>query len=159
MADPTPTYDQVVAATMAALATNGSATVLHFENRKRSELELLREYQSQAGPSYEVELVLVDVDVDSVEGKCFGEKYSIYKVKLRHLYTRQDEEEISRIAKFRAEKLRGLLEGNANVFRIGGQVPLRTPEVVAMRGEFVERDDSRYYESILTFEVEGRRWS
>lgn len=159
MADPTPTYDQVVNAVITALpAASVTATVLHFENRRKSELELLREYQD-AAPPYEVELLLIDVNVDGVEGKTNGEVYAIYKVELRHLYTIQDEELISRIAKFRVEKIRSLLEGAAAIFRIGGQVPLRTPETVSVRGGFVEREDSRYYESTLTFEVEGRRWS
>jgi hypothetical protein len=160
MADPVPTFDQAMAAVMSALTSSTlSATVLPFENRLKSELELLRAHQDPDDPTAEVELVLVDADPDSVEGRTHGEVYTIYKFQLRHLYTTQDEEMISRIAKFRAEKIRTLLEGNSNVFRIGGQVPLRTPETVTSTGGFVEREESRYYETILRFEVEARRWA
>lgn len=134
-----------------------TATILHFDNRRSSELELLREYRGGA-PDYEAEIVLIECDVDEIEGKAHGENYPIYRVELRHLYTKQDEEEISRIAKFRAEQIRAAVAGNSDIFRIGGQVPLRTPETASLSGRFVDREDSRYYESIIRFEVEGRRW-
>ena len=159
MADPTPTREQALTAVMSVLQGGAlTATLLHVENRYKSEVEALREYQKTDG-SYETEVLFVGADVQSVEGKTFGEKYSIYKFELRHLYTRQDDLEISRIAKFRAEKIRGLIEGNAAIFRIGSQVPLRTEETCELRGGFVDNDGSRYYESKLTFSVEARRWA
>lgn len=154
----TPTYDEVVNAVMAELrAASLTGVFLHFENRRMSEAELLREYRS-AAPDFESEITLIECDVDDIEGKAHGENYSIYKVEVRHLYTRQDEEEISRIAKFRAERIRNAITGNTDIFRIGSQVPLRTAETASLSGRFVDRDDSRYYESVIRFEVEGRRW-
>lgn len=160
MADPTPTLEQTLnAVTTQLYASAPSAVILHYEDRRKSELETLREFQDQAGPDFEVEIVFMDADVESVEGKTYGEKYSIYNITLRHLYTRQDEEEISRIAKHRAEKIRGTIEANASIFRINSQVPLRTPETAELQGRFVDRDDSKYYESIIKFSVEARRWA
>jgi len=160
MADPVPTFDQAMAAVATALSGGSlTATILPFESRYKSELEFLRAYQDPDDATAEVELLIMDADVDSVEGRTHGEMYTIYRFKLRHLYTMQDEEMISRIAKFRVEKIRTLLEGNSNVFRIGGQIPLRTPETVSVAGAFVDREESKYYESILSFEVEARRWA
>jgi len=160
MSDPTPTLDQTLNAVATQLAAGGvTATILHFEDRKKSDTETMRDYQDPDDPTFEVELLFMDADVDDAEGKTFGEKYSIYKVTLRHVYTRQDEEEISRIAKFRAEKIRGIIEANTSIFRIGGQVPLRTPETASLSGSFVDREESRYYESMIKFQVEARRWA
>ena len=155
----TPTFDQVIAATLSALSSASlTGTFLYFENRRSSEVEMLREYR-QGAPDYEAEVTLIDCDVDDIEGKAHGENYSIYRVTLRHLFTKQDEESISRIAKFRGERIRNVLTGNEDIFRIAGQVPLRTPETVTLVGTFVEREESKYYENILKFEVEGRRWA
>jgi len=45
----TPTQEQVVNAVVSALHTAGVGTVLHFEHRKPSEAELIREYQATSG--------------------------------------------------------------------------------------------------------------
>lgn len=159
MSNPTPTIEQAINATLGVLQAGSlSATILPFEDRRKSPLETMREYQKRDG-SYETELLFIDAQVDGVEGRTFGEKYAIYNFKLRHLYTIQDEEQISRIGKYRAEQIRNLLEGNASVFRIGSQVPLRTSETVDLQGEFIEVDDSKYYESKISFSVEARKWS
>jgi hypothetical protein len=158
MATPTPTMDQVLAAVVTALsAASATTTVLHFEDRHKSELETIREYRDPA--TFECDVAFVDADPENVEGKTYGEHYVIYRVEVRHLYTCQDEQEISRIAKHRAELMRRAIENNANVFRVGGQVPLRTPETASLKGRFVDREDSRYYESMIEFSVEARQWA
>ena len=156
----TPTQEQVVNAVVSALQTAGVGTVLHFENRKPSEAELLREYQATTA-EYDVDLWLVDCDVRGVAGPAPGERYSVFEVQVRHLCVRRNEDEASRQAKYRVELARTALEGNAAVFHIGSVYPLRngTSETVDARGRFVDREDSRYYDTTLTLEVEARRWA
>lgn len=156
----TPTMDQVVnATTTALLGISGIGSVLHFENRKPSELELIREYQQTTG-EYDADIWLIDCDSRQAHGPAPGERYSVYEVTVRYLCVRRNEDEASRQAKSRAEVARNTLEGNSDIFQIGGQYPLRngTQQTVESRGAFVDREGSRYYETKLTFEVEARRW-
>lgn len=155
----TPTQEQVVNAVVSALHTAGVGTVLHFEHRKPSEAELIREYQATSG-EYDLDLWLIDCDARGAAGPAPGERYTVFDVQVRHLCVRRGEDEASRQAKFRVELARTALEGNADVFHIGGQYPLRngTSETVDARGRFVDREGSRYYETTLTLEVEARRW-
>ena len=154
-----PTPEQIINATVSALETAGVGTILHFENRKTSEAELIREYQA-ATAEYDLDLWLIDYTVRGVAGPAPGERYSVVEVRIRYLCVRRADEEASRQATFRVELARTALEGNAGIFHIDGQYPLRngTSETVDARGGFVDREGSRYYESVLTFDDETRRW-
>ncbi len=159
MANPTPTIDQVlnaVVAEMNSMTPLPEGAVLYFEGHLPSEAELLRKYRDAVNQSADV--WLVSADVDSEEGPAPGELYSLYRVRVRYLSVRVDEEEWSRQALFEAERVRTELEANAGVFAIGGQRQLRATEAISVDGAFKDVEGSQVFEANLRFTVEARRW-
>lgn len=133
--------------------------VLPFENHIQSETRMLDLYRDAT--SKECHVWLMSCDAESKQGPANDELYSIYRVKVRYLSVMVlDEIDWAEHAQTRAELVRTALEGNDNVFAIGGVQPiLDTPKTVESRGAFVEREGTRYYEVILELSVEARRWS
>jgi hypothetical protein len=99
-----------------------------------------------------------------LEGGGQGEKYEIYSVWVRYWSIRTGDAEWSKKARLNAEAVRETLSGNANVFRIGGQVQITdTPETVQLESHGRRtisgtEGPQMLYESILSLEVEARRW-
>lgn len=158
MSEPTPTLDQAFGAVVTALQGASVGTVYGYENRLPTEAEMLRELES-AATDYAVDLWLVSATVRAQEGPAVGERYSLYRFECRYLCVRRGEEETSLDAHVVAERARTAIEANPAIFQIGGQYPLYTDETVEQEGRFVDRENSRYFETILRFTVEARRWA
>lgn len=98
------------------------------------------------------------------EGDAAGEVYDIYGIRIRYWSIRTGDPDWSQKARLKAEDVRQLLTGNTDVFRIGGQVQLFTPETVQIdsHGKVNIRGtegEQMIFQTVLSLAVEARRWS
>lgn len=161
MAVPIPTVDQVLDSVFVELNTmsNAPGTVIHWERNLEDESEFVETYQDANG---ELSLTTITCrSTDSVEGPASNEDYEVYSVRVKYYsVSTLDPEEWSRMALMRAQLLVNELEKNTAVFRIGGQVPLRTPETVNIESfGFESVGDKMMFVVVLALSVEARRWS
>jgi hypothetical protein len=98
-----------------------------------------------------------------VEGDAAGEVYDVHQIEIRYWSIRTNDIDWSGAARLKAESVRDELAGNANVFRIGGQVQLVTPETVQITEHGpqtirAEEGEQMVYRTVLQLAVEARRW-
>lgn len=162
MADPTPTFDQVIAAVLAEMTAMSPlpGTILHFENHLENEAELIKRYLLSP-PQVEAHVWMISGSQSpDVEGDAVGQVFCTYNVQLRYVSVMTAVDTWSRTALTRAERVRNTLSKNANVFAISGQRQLRTAETVELAGaDFTIIGDQRVYQVTLRLQVEARRWS
>lgn len=98
------------------------------------------------------------------EGQAIGEAYEQHELEIRYWSLRTNNANWSKEARQKAESVRDALSGASSVFRIGGQVQLRTPETVQIDSH--GQVDLRHfggtqmaYLTVLSLTVEARRWS
>ena len=101
--------------------------------------------------------------IPAQEGPSPGEFYEPYEISIRLWTLRTANADWSKEARAKAELARDELEGNPDVFRIGGQVPLRTPETVQLIEHSPtpirdEAGEEMVYQTELRLTVEGRRF-
>lgn len=163
MPAPTPALETVVTAIkteMDAIASLG--TVLTGLHGLEDDVEFIKKGAYIASGS--MNLFFIDLKgVDEVEGDAVGEVYEIYDLEIRYWSLRTNNANWSKEARQKAESVRDKLFGNTAVFRIGGQVQLRTPETVQIESHGPEEirgtDGSQMvYLTVLSLRVEARRW-
>ena len=160
MAAPTPTLNQALDAVYTAISAMDPSpgVVLWFESDRDDPVEFVERYQdADTG-----ELAVIQITGESAgaeEGPASGEDYEIYVVTIR-LWTLQiDTEDWSRNSLHEAERIMTALDKSTSVFRIEGQVPLRTPETVALASHGkITIDEQQLFEAVIELRVEARRW-
>lgn len=99
-----------------------------------------------------------------IEGEAPGEVYDIHSIGIRYWSIREGDAEWSKKARQKAAEVQEKLSGNADVFRIGGQVPLYTPETVQIDAHGKTpiqgtEGTQMVFQTSLSLAVEARRWS
>lgn len=99
-----------------------------------------------------------------VEGDAPGEVYVVHSIGIRYWSIREGDAEWSKKARQKAAEVQEALSGNADVFRIGGQVPLYTPETVQIDAHGKTpiqgtEGTQMVFQTSLSLAVESRRWS
>lgn len=164
MADSTPTLEQVYAAVVGELNAMSPlpGVIYHYENYLDEEQELIEKVQHHDA-SAECKLLLVSCpSIEEVEDGAVGENYSVFHMRVRLVHVISMDPQWSRIAQRIAERVRTQLNKNQNVFAIGGQRQLLTPETVQLEElgqKPVGEGGTMTYQANLLFQVEARRWS
>ncbi len=164
MATSTPTLEAVLAAIKTAVLSVASVgTVKSSDHPFEDDLEWLEQQSLLDLPSWDAWIVELR-GVSEAEGAAAGEVYDIYSIGIRHWSSRTDNADWSQEARELSEAVREAISGNEDVFRIGGQVQLFTPETVSfdshekvnIRGT---EGDQMVFRSVLSLAVEARRWA
>lgn len=161
MGTPTPTMEQVLDAVydvLAAMSPLPGIVLWHGLDRE-DEAEFLRRYR-QTGTD-EIDLVMIEgTSGADIEGPAFREDYEVYEIRVRYLSVQRENEDWSRIALAQAYRIVNALDNTASIFRIGGQIPLRSGERAVLQSHgFVTFGGQKIYESIIALSVEARRWT
>lgn len=163
MAAPTPALETVLAAIKTAMEAIASiGTVRVFDHTLEDDVEFLDEIGLLDADSMDLWIVELE-GVSPEEGSAPGEIYEIYNLRIRYWSIRTGDEEWSKGARQKAASVCDALSGNAAVFRIGGQVQLRTPETVAIDSHGPTsiqgpEGGQLVYQTMLSLSVEARRW-
>lgn len=160
----TPTLEAVLAAIKAVLLSVGSiGTVKTSDHPLEDDMEWLEEQALLDSSTWDAWIVELR-SVNEAEGPAAGEVYEIYSIMIRYWSKRTDDADWSQKARELAETVREELSGNEDVFRIGGQVQLHTPETVSFdsHGKVSIKGtegDQMVFQSVLSLAVEARRWA
>ncbi len=160
MAVATPTLEVVLTAIRTTMLAIPSfvGTVRVFERTLDSEYEYLDLLKSPTTAVLDLWIVEIDT-TDEEEAEAAGEQYSLYNVTITYTNVRLDDLEWSKKARIEAERVRDGLNQSAAVFAIGGQRQLRTPETVSIQSHgFEDVEDQKVYRTVLTLQVEARRF-
>ena len=132
--------------------------VVVCEHPYEDEAEFYEDYQNATTGLIDLWLIETRA-IEEVEGDAIGENYSIYKLQVRYVSCRVADSEWSKKARLRVEQVRDALNGAAAIFAISGQRQIRTPETVSLESHGKrELSGQTLYESVLTMDVEARRW-
>lgn len=159
----TPSVESVLAAIKAQIETlPGIGVVKTSDQAIEDDMEYLVELGVDGLADFDVWVVELR-GAPEREGDGVGEKYLTYSFWIRYWSLRTNDQDWSQKARIQAAAVQELLSGNANVFRVGGQVPLHTPEAVTIESHgkrTISGDEGpqMIYQTVLTLEVEARRW-
>lgn len=163
MAAAVPTVEQVLTAIKTALDAVGSlGTVVTYDHRFEVDMEYLETIQNRTTGDLDLWIVdLLSVDENERTG---GELMEFYRIRARYFNIRKNSATWGQTARTALEAGRTALARNANVFAIGSQYQLETPEAVDV-AEFGKREVSDFRGSQTVFlgdlrlTVEARRWA
>jgi hypothetical protein len=160
----TPTLEAILAAIKTKMdAVPGIGTVFTSDHPKDDDFEFLDNEGFLDADTADVWLIDLRGSVE-VEGPAVGEIYNIHSIWIRYWSIRTNDPDWSKKARELAEDVREALSGSSDIFRIGGQVQLFTPETVqieehgkvAIRGLEAEQV---IFRTLLGLSVEARRWA
>ncbi len=159
----TPTLEAILAAIKTKMdAIGGIGTVRTSEHPLDDDFEFLDNEGFLDGDTSDV--WLIDLRGSSeVEGPAAGEVYDIHSIWIRYWSIRTNDPDWSKKARIQAEAVRAALSGSSDIFRIGGQVQLVTPETVQLEDhgkvaiQGVEGPQIIFL-TLLSLSVEARRW-
>lgn len=164
MTTPTPTRATVETALKTALdAISSLGTVYKGFHTRQDDVEFLRVNSLISAGSANVFFIL-PVGSPEREGAAAGEVMVFHQFEIRYWSIRTGVAEWSGEARTKAESVQDTLSGNEDIFRIGGQVQLETPETVQLvsHGPEMIRDgeagEQLVYLTVLQLVVEARRW-
>jgi hypothetical protein len=157
-----PTQDTVLAAVVTALGS-GVGTVVNGGMVLEDDAEYLEVNGLLSTGSFNV--LFVDLrGIEEFEGPGSGELMQRYHVEIRYWSLRTASADWSKEARVKAEAARDLLSGAASVFAINSQRQLYTPETVQIDSHGPDSiksasGDQMVYVTVLSLQVEARRWS
>jgi hypothetical protein len=157
----TPTLDTVVAAVVTALAGQGS--IVNGYTTLEDEVEVVENGSYISAGS--MNLFWVDVrSVEEFEGPASGEIMERYTIEIDYWSLRTGNADWSKEARVKAEAARDALSGAATIFAISSQRQLYTPETVQIDSHGPEEINGTegpqmVYKTVLSLQVEARRWS
>jgi hypothetical protein len=157
-----PTQDQVLAAVVTALGgIGGIGTVVNGFHTYEDDVEYIQNGGFISSGSMDLWFVELrrGEEIEAVAGEFFER----YHVEIRYWSLRTNDPAWSKKARLQAESVRDALTANSGIFAIGGQRQLQTPELVRLEshGPYSVSgidDKQMVYQTILSLEVEARRW-
>lgn len=161
----TPSVETVITAVKAAIdAISLIGTVITSDNPLEDDFEWIDVNAYMASGSMDLWIVEL-AGAEAFEGAAVGEFYDRYEIRIRYWSVRTDDAEWSKKARIKAQSVVDALTGASSIFAISSQRQLFTPETVRIvsHGERGIRDaagpDQKVFETLLSLQVEARRWS
>ena len=151
---------------MTAVATEidavnlAAGTVLTSDLKEESEREGIEKYQNLTSKLIDL-WVVTSGPPKEIEGPAPGENYRIYPITCLYWNVRSGDADWEKTARTQVETICDRLNQNSNVFRIGGQIQLRTEEVALVEAQGFEtiEDGMLVFKAVVTLQVEARRWA
>jgi len=160
MTVPVPTEAVAVAAVRAAIDAVNPAlgTVLDSRSNFDSELRFIEGYK-QSDHSLDLWVVFSET-LPEIEGDATGEAYPIYRIVCEYYNIILSTKTWDKLARALVKTIHDALNGNASIFRIGGQVQLFTPETAIVESQGFELVEGEQYvfKARISLQVEARRW-
>jgi len=157
----TPTLDAAIAAVATALSGQGS--IVNGYKTLEDDVELVENGSYITSGS--MNLFFVDLrGVEEFEGPASGEIMERYTIEIIYWSLRTGNADWSKEARVKAEAVRDALTGAATIFAISSQRQLYTPETVQVDSHGPEEINGTsgpqmVYKTVLSLQVEARRWS
>lgn len=157
----TPTLAQVVSGVTTALS--GQGTILSGFHTLEDDVEYL-EVNSYVS-SGTANVFFVDLrGVEEFEGPATGETMERFNLEVRYWSIRTGNADWSKEARVKAEAARDAISGASGIFAIGSQRQLYTPETCQIDSHGPDSirsasGDQMVYLTILSLQVEARRWA
>lgn len=169
MPDATPAAETVIAAVKAEIDAVNPAwgTVLDSDNpiaEGEGEIEFIEQYQMPVADPNEgaIDLWVVSKEGGAQrEGDAPGQVYEFPRIFLQYWGVRLADASWDKTARAQiAAVLNRLSQNSANIFRIGGQIQLETPETVTVARQGFETVGGQHvYKARLELTYEARRWA